>query len=258
MRTRRYGKYILRWLVTVTLLVCIIAGAVIGGGRLLHIFLTSTGRQASDVPDEETYPVRGVDVSYYQGNVDWDALVSQGITFAFMKATEGVDHCDTQFLQNWESAKDAPIYVGAYHFFRFEDSGAAQAENFIRTVPVTENTLPPVIDVELYPSLETEPDRETTQENLQEMLDLLEEHYGVKPILYAAPNTYRNYVKYFADDYPIWLSNYYYEPYSDWTFWQYTDSGMLEGYDGYQTHIDLNVYRGSLEEFREMFGLRAF
>lgn len=258
MKMKRYGKYILRWIVTLLLLICVIVGAAVGGGRLLHIFLTSTGRQAPDVPDETSYPVRGVDVSYYQGNVDWDILASQGITFAFIKATEGVDHCDTQFLQNWESAKDAAIYVGAYHFFRFENSGTEQAENFIRTVPVTENTLPPVIDVELYESLEEQPDTAEAQANLQEMLDLLEEHYGVKPILYAAPNTFRAYVGGFSEDYPIWISNYYYEPYFDWTFWQYTDSGMLEGYDGYQTHIDLNVYRGSLEEFRKEFSLRAF
>ena len=86
----------------------------------------------------------------------------------------------------------------------------------------------------------------------------MEAHYGVKPILYAAPNTYRTYVKSFAEDYPIWISNYYYKPYFDWTFWQYTDSGELEGYDGYQTHIDLNVYAGSMDEFRQQFGLQAF
>lgn len=226
-----------------------------GGSRLLHIFLTSTGRQQPDMPDSREYPVRGVDVSYYQGNVDWEALVSQNIDFAFMKATEGIDHIDSQFAQNWESAQSAALYVGAYHFFRFEDSGKEQAENFIRNVPVTENTLPPVIDVELYESLEEQPDTAETQANLQDMLDLLEEHYGVKPILYAAPNTFRAYVGDFLGDYPIWISNYYYEPYFDWTFWQYTDSGELAGYDGYQQHIDLNVYKGSYAEFLEEFGL---
>lgn len=121
----------------------------IGGTRLLHIYLTSTGRQAADVPSKQDYPVRGVDLSYYQGNIDWDVLASQGVDFCFIKATEGVDHNDSQFAQNWQTAQAAKIYVGAYHFFRFEDTGREQAENFIRTVPVTENTLPPVIDVEL-------------------------------------------------------------------------------------------------------------
>lgn len=247
-----------RWIGALLVAVGLILGIGIGGSRLLHIFLTSTGRQSPDVPDPEQYPVWGVDLSYYQGNVDWAALVEQGVNFAFLKATEGVDHCDTQFSQNWQDAQSAALYVGAYHFYRFEDSGREQAENFIQTVPATENTLPPVIDVEWYESLETEPDKETVRENLQEMLEILEAHYGVKPILYAAPNTYRSYVRQFAGEYPIWISNYYYEPYFDWTFWQYTDSGTLEGYDGYQEHIDLNVYRGTMEEFREQFGLEPF
>ena len=239
---------------TLLLLVLIVAGAV-WIPRLLHIFLTSTGRQPPDVPDTQDYPVQGADVSYYQGNIDWDVLESQGISFCFIKATEGIDHSDTQFRQNWSTAQDSGIYVGAYHFYRFENSGREQAENFMQQVPVTENTLPPVIDVELYDDSGILPDVQETRDNLQEMLDLLEEHYGVKPILYAAPNTYRKYISCFQGEYPIGISNYYYQPYFDWTFWQYTDSGMLQGYDGDQMHIDLNVYSGSMDEFRKQFGL---
>ncbi len=250
----------MRRLITLLLVCALLIFGIIGGTRAWHIFMTSTGRQPPDVPDMRTYPVRGVDVSYYQGNVDWQTLISQNIDFAFIKATEGVDHCDSQFSQSWASAAQAQIYVGAYHFYRFEDDGAQQAQNFINTVPVTANTLPPVIDVEYYESLykAEEPDAAKTRENLQQMLDTLEEHYGVKPILYAAPNTYRKYVSSFSGEYPIWISNYYYEPYFNWTFWQYTDSGMLSGYDGDQQHIDLNVYCGSRKEFLEEFGLTEF
>ena len=99
--------------------------AFVGGRRLLHIYLTSTGRQAADVPSKQDYPVRGVDLSYYQGNIDWDVLASQGVDFCFIKATEGIDHNDSQFAQNWETAQSAQIYVGAYHFFRFEDRQGA-------------------------------------------------------------------------------------------------------------------------------------
>ena len=70
----------------------------IGGTRLLHIYLTSTGRQAADVPSKQDYPVRGVDaVSDYQGNIDWDVLASQDVDFCFIKATEGVGRGDSQF-----------------------------------------------------------------------------------------------------------------------------------------------------------------
>lgn len=258
MSRRRYRKYVIRWIVTLILVTAIVTGVCVGCSRLLHIYMTSTGRKAPDVPDKDQYPVRGVDVSYYQGSIDWNVLASQNITFCFMKATEGIDHNDIRFAENWESAKNANIYVGAYHFYRFENSGEEQALNFISTVPVTENTLPPVIDVELYDSLEKKPDVQQVRENLQIMLDLLEEHYGVKPILYAAPNTYRTYIRYFADTYPVWISNYYYEPYHDWTFWQYTDSGQLQGYDGDQTYIDMNVYCDSYAAFLEEFQLQPF
>lgn len=72
----------------------------------------------------------------------------------------------------------------------------------MQQVPVTENTLPPVIDVELYDDSGILPDVQETRDNLQEMLDLLEEHYGVKPILYAAPNTYRKYISCFQESTP--------------------------------------------------------
>lgn len=83
--------------------------AFVGGRRLLHIYLTSTGRQAADVPSKQDYPVRGVDLSYYQGNIDWDVLASQGVDFCFIKATEGIDHNDSQFAQNWETAQSAHL-----------------------------------------------------------------------------------------------------------------------------------------------------
>ncbi len=80
MKKRHYGKYIFRWLMTLLLLAGLVFAG-IGGTRLLHIYLTSTGRQAADVPSKQDYPVRGVDLSYYQGNIDWDVLASQGLDF---------------------------------------------------------------------------------------------------------------------------------------------------------------------------------
>ena len=79
------------------------------------------------------YPVRGVDVSAYQGDIDWDILSSQNIQFAFIKATEGSDFVDEHFKENWEKARTTELKVGAYHFFSFESPGKTQAENFRQT-----------------------------------------------------------------------------------------------------------------------------
>ncbi len=221
------------------------------------------GEIIANVPDPEQYPVMGVDVSRYQGNIDWKTIASQNVTFAFIKATEGSSHQDITFSKNWQEVSETPIYAGAYHFFSFESSGETQAENFIQTVgELRENSLPPVIDLEFYGEYsETPLSRKETKAILDPLLKRLEEYYHVKPIIYT---TIRAYCYYFLGggyaDYPLWFRNVYQEPALDWTFWQYSDQGKLEGYDGIQADqtemcIDLNVYRRSYEDFLEEFAL---
>ena len=80
------------------------------------------------------YPVAGVDVSSYQGQIDWETLSSQNISFVFIKATEGSSFVDPCFAYNYEESQKTDLAVGAYHFFSYDSPGAAQAENFINTV----------------------------------------------------------------------------------------------------------------------------
>ena len=82
-----------------------------------------------NTPSQEEYPVRGVDVYSYQGEIDWGVL-SEGLDFAYIKATEGSRYTDDRFAYNYEQARKTGLRVGAYHFFSFESSGASQAENF--------------------------------------------------------------------------------------------------------------------------------
>ncbi|MGN8895729.1 glycoside hydrolase family 25 protein [Flavonifractor sp. HCP28S3_F3] len=207
--------------------------------------------------DPEQWEVFGVDVSSYQGVVDWPMLAEQGVDFAFIKATEGSALQDRQFAFNWTSAQTAGIRTGAYHFLSYDSPGETQADNFISMVPVTQGALPPVVDIEFYgPYLETPPDKEHVRSILDPLLERLEEHYGVKPILYV---TYRSYYRYLAgggyEEYPIWCSSPTIFPLvPGWDFWQYSHTARLEGYYGSQDRIDLNIFRGSREEF-EQFGL---
>ena len=78
------------------------------------------------------YPVQGIDVSHYQGEIDWAKMKQQGMDFAYIKATEGSAHEDKRFDKNWKEAKAAGMLCGAYHFFSFESEGAKQAEHFIK------------------------------------------------------------------------------------------------------------------------------
>jgi len=194
------------------------------------------------------YPVKGVDISEYQGTVDWTRL-SKGLDFAFVKATEGAGYADPCFSANFQGARRAGLIAGAYHFFSFESSGQAQAENFIRAAGDLSGSLPPAVDVELYGAFKrSPPSLPDVRARLDPLLRALEECYGVKPILYATGAAWSIYLKDAYQDYPLWIREVYLAPRATFLFWQYSDRGRLVGYDGPERFIDLNVFNGSKEQ----------
>ncbi len=240
-------KSILRCITALFLLVLLLLGS----------FVVYRVKITGNVPNSNKYTVYGVDVSRYQGDIEWDTLAEQDIAFAFLKATEGSSYVDSSFAINWVQSQESGIIVGAYHFFSFESAGETQAENYIATVGELFNNLPPVVDLEYYGEYVNNPlSREETREILDALLLTLEEYYGVKPILYTTTMCYYQYI-FGGDygDYPLWIRNTYYEPFENWTFWQYSDEGTLEGISGEVGYIDLNVYRSSWETFLSTFGL---
>lgn len=202
----------------------------------------------------KAYPVRGVDVSWYQGDINWNTLAKQDIDFAFIKATEGSSHVDKKFHYNFEQALNADLKVGAYHFFSYDSEGKTQAENFIKTVQKIDDMLPPVVDIEFYGDKKKNlPQKEATQEQLSVLLDELEKHYGKKPIIYATKKSYDLYIANSYQEYDIWIRSVYNKPtLSDgntWIFWQYTDKEQLDGYVGVEKFIDVNVFYGTKEQW---------
>lgn len=203
----------------------------------------------------ERYGVKGVDISYYQGNVDWQVL-EEGLSFVYMKATEGSGHQDIRFEENLEGALGTSLAVGAYHFFSFESSGKTQADHYIEVVGSWDGMLVPAVDVEYYSSYEGVMDVEAIRAQLQLLLDELEAYYGCKPVIYTTMTAYRTLIQGEFTQYPLWIRNVYYQPLfggRNWIFWQYSDKGMLEGYSGEERYIDLNVFRGDgreLENYR--------
>ena len=155
----------------------------------------------------EHYPVHGVDVSRWQGNINWEKLRAQGANFAYIKATDGGDHLDPMFRKNWNAADEAGLKRGAYHFFYWCRTGAEQADWFIRNVPKSANALPPVIDVEYnhQSSCKKRPSRETVLKKMKAFMDKLEAHYGQRPIIYTAPDFYDDNLQGAFLDYPFWL-----------------------------------------------------
>lgn len=209
------------------------------------------------------YPVKGIDVSSYQGEIDWQTLSGENISFAFIKATEGSSFVDKRFAYNFEEAQKTHLAVGAYHFFSYDSAGETQAQNFINTVKPYEGMLPPVIDLEFYGDKEVNlPTREYVDEQLQAMLQTLEDHYGQKPIIYATEKSYSLYLAGDYEEYDIWIRNVITKPeLSDqrkWTFWQYTNREKLNGYQGTEKYIDMNVFNGSTQEFSEYIAVYGY
>ncbi len=194
------------------------------------------------------YPIHGVDVSRWQGNINWQKLRAQGANFAYIKATDGGDHLDPMFRKNWKGANEAGLKRGAYHFFYWCRTGAEQAEWFIRNVPKSANALPPVIDVEYnhQSSCKRRPSRELVLKKMKAFMDKLEAHYGQRPIIYTAPDFYEDNLQGEFGNHAFWLRSTAAHPkkvYPDrkWVFWQYSGTGLSHGVKG---EIDLNVFNG--------------
>lgn len=234
------------------LLLCSVIGVL---AVVLLALLVYNGVVLLNNPSREEFPVRGVDVSSYQGEINWRILASQDISFAFIKATEGSSHIDRNFLINYERAGETELRVGAYHFFSYDSPGETQADNFIGVVHPVESMLPPVVDVEFYGNKEDNlPDPVTVRAELVVLLSRLEDYYGMKPVIYATDKSYSLYIAGEFDGYDIWIRSVFTRPSlpdnRDWTFWQYTARGKLLGYDGDERFIDLNVFNGTAEEFQ--------
>lgn len=210
-------------------------------------------------PSRVLYPVRGTDVSAWQGDIDWEAFSREDIQFAFIKATEGSSHVDEKFAYNWDNARKHGIKVGAYHFFSYDSSGAAQAEHFIRTVPNTDGILPPVIDVEFYGDKEKNPpEKAAVTRELTDMTELLTAHYGASPIIYATQSSYDLYIAGEFLECGIWIREVLpsakptLSDGREWTFWQYTNRYKPQGLSGGVRFVDMNVFAGSMEELESL------
>ncbi|MBP1873078.1 Lysozyme M1 [Ensifer adhaerens] len=205
--------------------------------------------------------VHGVDVSRWQGEIDWPKLRTQGANFAYIKATDGGDHLDPMFKKNWRKAKEAGLKRGAYHFFYWCRTAGEQADWFIRNVPREAGALPPVIDVEYNgeSSCKRRLSRARVLEKMQVFMDKLEAHYGQRPIIYTAPDFYADNLSGELLDYPFWLRSVAAHPSKrypgrKWVFWQYSGSGLSHGVEG---KIDLNVFHGDENDWQNWLARRA-
>ena len=201
------------------------------------------------------YVVRGVDVSHHNGSINWAQLNNEGISFAYIKSTEGISHTDRKYKENYNKAKRSSIKVRPYHFYTFGLDGKRQAQHFIRHAKVGSADLIPAIDVEHSPANRYSNDKDYIKRVTNELIKLeheLYEHYGVRPIIYTNKDCYKLYI---VDHFPeslIWMSDLHNEPNikeNDWVIWQFSHTGNINGING---DIDLNYFRYSFRQFNQL------
>jgi lysozyme len=233
----------------------------------LEVSVTSSNFSDSDPTDwpgrsPDRYPVHGIDLSRFQTQVDWPTARTNGVNFAFIKATEGGDMVDPMFESHWHGAGAAGVRRGAYHFFYHCRPAAEQARWFIRHVPRERGALPPVLDLEWTPFSPTctiRRDGATIREEARVFLDILERHYGQRPMIYTTVDFFQDTELWRLQGVEFWLRAVADHPHGvydgkAWTFWQYTSTGIVPGIAG---RVDINVFAGSKRAWADWLGGRA-
>lgn len=211
-------------------------------------------RTPADLAHDPAY-VSGVDVSAFQGNVDWSAVAAAGAQFAFVKATEGVGAKDQTFDKNWDDMKAAGLLRGAYHMLRPGDDPDAQARNYLAAAKLQPGDLPAAVDLELMGDITN-----ASPANMRKVLrwlQLVQDATGAKPIVYAGYAQFsgassRN-PPLFAN--PLWIPSYgatspVVPPgWEHWTFWQYSSHGTVDGIRG---EAALDRFNGNVDQLRRL------
>jgi lysozyme len=214
-------------------------------------FTNSSEETKITIPKTKAEHAFGIDVSHYQGLIIWEKVKESHhpIEFVFIRSTMGRDGKDLYFNRNWEHAQKQGFLRGAYHYFRPNESGQEQFENFKRRVKLEPGDLPPVVDVE-------EQSKKGNSHLIDELnlwIRLVEEHYGVKPILYTGHTFYRTFLKGKVDGCPLWIADYNYGAKNklldtNWSFHQFSDKVRVSGIG---SSVDGNNYAGKLEDLKK-------
>ncbi|WP_134088217.1 glycoside hydrolase family 25 protein [Olivibacter sp. XZL3] len=225
-----------KWLLMVCCLLALISIALVN-----HFLFRNATHYGIKMPTG--YHTHGIDISQYQGTIDWDALCSPQdndvpISFVYMRATMDMRN-DKKFKVNWQEAKAHGLKRGAYLFFHPNKDGVRQAELFIKRVGNLDGCLPPVVDIEKN----YRTDAKLLKKRLQDCLNTLHNYYGIRPVVYTYTTFYRDFLGTAFDQYPLWIAHYEREDKPDyisreWDIWQHSERGRIAGTNEF---VDFNV-----------------
>ncbi len=193
------------------------------------------------------YSVQGVDVSHYQGTINWSSVKASGKAFAFCKATEGTTYTDPNFASYWAGMKSVGLIRGAYHFGRPGSDPTVQADHFVNTVAPVNGDLQLVLDLETSDGKTPSQVRSWTVT----FLNRVQARTGRPGIIYTGFYFWRDSAGNGSNlNCPLWLAAYVSDPapyvpaaWGTWSFWQYTSFGSVPGVSG---NVDRDAWNGSL------------
>ena len=200
--------------------------------------------------------VKGIDVSYYNGSINWTTVANAGYGFAIVRVSDGANFQDPKFSQYYNGAQAAGMVRGAYQFFRPAQSTTAQANLMIAAIgTLGPGDLPPILDVEADGGLSPS----TVAAHIRSWVDMVKSATGVNPIIYTGKYFWRDQVggpSSFVTN-PLWIAQYTTlcpdlpSPWSTWAFWQYKDTGKVSGITG---DVDMDTFNGTLDELKALAG----
>lgn len=184
--------------------------------------------------------VRGIDASHHQGAIEWQSVADDGISFAYLKATEGTSYTDPTFAGHRAEAQGVGLKVGGYHYFQLCSPGVDQAVHFASVLgDLDGDDLPPAVDLELAGSCSVPPARDVLLAEVRAFLEQVEAATEREPVVYLYPELEEEYgVAGALSDYRQWVRSLDGRPSREWWIWQQTDSGSVDGIAG---PVDVNV-----------------
>jgi lysozyme len=187
--------------------------------------------------------ITGMDVSAWQGNINWQKAAKSGARFAYIKTSQRL-YADKLFFQNWPGAKTAGVLRGGYHYLVWDRDPLEQAETFCALLKPDLGELPPAADFEERSGVPAD-----AAERLKRFLDAVEYRLGIKPAIYTGPDFWKNHGS--TDplwaQYPLWIANYQVNepfippPWKEYTFWQHNNNGDGTFYGCSSRGVDMNL-----------------
>jgi GH25 family lysozyme M1 (1,4-beta-N-acetylmuramidase) len=193
--------------------------------------------------------VKGIDVSKWQGTIDWDEVAADGVEYAIIRVSDGLGYIDEQFERNWSEAARVGLVRGTYQFFRSDEDPTAQAELLLeRMGPLAPGDFPPTIDLESTDGI----GNAERIRRVHTWMDRVMADVGARPFIYSGKYWWQdNMATTEFNEHPRWHAQYtsadcpnLATQWPDWQFWQHSSTGRVQGIGGGNSNVDMNRFNG--------------